>query len=67
MFSGQAGISLHRYLAFIKIQKAFLHVRKGKSLTRAALDAGFDSPSHLAATFKRMFGISFSQFLKSAE
>ena len=67
LFSGQAGISLHRYLAFIKIQKAFMHVRKGKSLTQAALDADFDSPSHLAATFKRMFGISFSQFLKSSE
>ena len=64
LFSSQVGISLHRYLAFIKIQKAFLHVRKGKSLTQAALDAGFDSPSHLVATFKRMFGISFSQFLK---
>ena len=67
LFSSQAGIPLHRYLAFMKIQKAFLHVRRGKNLTQAALDAGFDSPSHLASTFKRMFGISFSQFLKNAE
>lgn len=65
LFSEQAGISLHRYLAFIKIQKAFFHVRNGKNLTEAALDAGFDSSSHLSSTFKRMFGISFSHFLKS--
>lgn len=65
LFTEQAGIPLHRYLAFIKIQKAFAHVRNGNNLTQAALDAGFDSSSHLAATFKRMFGISFSQFLKS--
>lgn len=31
----------------------------------AALTAGFDSPSHLAATCKRMFGISMTDFFKS--
>ena len=65
LFSKQVGISLHRYLAFIKIQKAFMYVRSGRNLTEAALDAGFDSSSHLSSTFKRMFGISFSHFLKS--
>ena len=41
------------------------HFQKYGSITEASMRAGFDSPSHFAATCKRMFGISFSEFIKS--
>ena len=65
LFRQQVGISLRGYLAFMKMKKAYGYVAEGLSLTRAALDAGFDSPSHMAATCRRMFGISLSSFEKS--
>lgn len=67
LFSENVGISLHRYLAFDKMRKGFIHFQKYGSITEASMRAGFDSPSHFAATCKRMFGISFSEFIKSSK
>lgn len=67
LFSENVGISLHRYLAFDKMRKGFIHFQKYGSITEASMRAGFDSPSHFAATCKRMFGISFSDFIKSGK
>ena len=67
LFTQQVGISLHRYLAMEKMRKGYIHFQKSGNISQAALDAGFDSPSHFAATCKRMFGISFSDFTKSME
>jgi AraC-like DNA-binding protein len=65
LFKEQVGISLHRYLALDKMKKGYLSFIKTGSITDAAMYAGFDSPSHFAATCKRMFGISFSEFAGS--
>ena len=65
LFKQNLGISLSRYLAWEKMRKGFIHFRKYGSITDAALMAGFDSPSHFAATCKRMFGLSFSEYTKS--
>lgn len=65
LFSEKVGISLHRYLAMDKMKKGYIHFQKYGNITEAALRAGFDSPSHFASTCKRMFGISFSEFIKS--
>ena len=61
------GISLHRYLAMDKMRKGYIHFQKYGNITEASMRAGFDSPSHFAATCKRMFGISFSEFVKGSE
>ena len=65
LFREQVGISLHRYLALDKMKKGYIYYRKYGNITDAAMRAGFDSPSHFAATCKRMFGISFSEIMKS--
>ena len=38
-------------------------IAAGKSLTAAAMESGFASPSHLADRFKSTFGLSASQLL----
>lgn len=65
LFKAVTGISLSRYLAMEKMRKGYIHFQQYGSITEAAMRAGFDSPSHFAATCKRMFGISFSEFIKS--
>ena len=65
LFKEQVGISLHRYLALDKMKKGYIYYRKYGNITDAAMRAGFDSPSHFASTCKRMFGISFSEIMKS--
>lgn len=67
LFKENAGISLRRYLAFEKMRKGAEYYRKTGNITEASMLAGFDSPSHYAATCKRMFGISFSEFIKSTD
>lgn len=67
LFKENVGISLHRYLAMDKMRKGYIHFQKYGSITEASMRAGFDSPSHFAATCKRMFGISFSEFIKSGK
>ena len=67
LFKENLGISLIRYMSFMKMKKAYEYVCKGENLTEAALHAGFDSPSHMAAVCKRMFGISLSAFMKSQD
>lgn len=67
LFKEQMGISLHRYLALDKMKKGFVYYMECGNITDAAMRAGFDSPSHFAATCKRMFGISFSEFARSIE
>ncbi len=65
LFKEKMGISLHRYIALDKMKKGFLYYMQGQNITDAAMNAGFDSPSHFASTCKRMFGLSFSEFIKS--
>ena len=65
LFKEQMGISLHRYLALDKMKKGYLSFLEYGNITEAAMRAGFDSPSHFAATCKRMFGISFTEFIQS--
>lgn len=65
LFKENIGISLSRYLAWEKMRKGYILFQKYGNITDAAVMAGFDSPSHFAATCKRMFGLSFSDYTKS--
>lgn len=58
LFKQETGMTLASYLAFQKLRKTYQGLREGKSITQAAMDAGFSSPSHCAASCTRMFGIS---------
>lgn len=58
LFKENTGISLSGYILLHKLQKATYLTFKGRSITDAAMAAGFDSPSHLAATSKRLLGMT---------
>ena len=58
LFREQTGMTLHSYLAFEKLRKTWRYMGLGYSITDSCMRAGFASPSHCAATSKRMFGIS---------
>jgi len=65
LFKENAGVALNRYLVLEKMRKAYEYYQAFGNITEACMRAGFDSPSHYAATCKRMFGISFSEVEKS--
>ena len=50
LFKKDIGISLIRYMSFMKMKKAYEYVCKGENLTDAALHAGFDSSSRMPSS-----------------
>ncbi len=67
LFREQIGVSLKSYILFHQLEKAFTALLNGKSITDAALLAGFDSPSHFATTVKNWMGLPVSAYIKDSE
>ena len=67
LFSEQVGITLKNYLTLHQLERAFQDLLAGKRITEAALNAGFDSPSHFASTVKRMMGLPARSTIKDSE
>lgn len=67
LFSEKAGISLKSYLTLHQLQRAFREILQGSSITDAAMNAGFDSPSHFASTVKRLMGMPARATVKDSE
>lgn len=66
LFSNQIGMPLKSYLLWTKLQRAIQSLSSDSSLTRAAHVAGFSDSPHLSRTFKRTFGLSPNDLIKSA-
>ena len=66
LFSEQVGVSLKSYLTLHQLEKAYQEILGGSSITEAAMNAGFDSPSHFAATVKRLMGLPTRKALKDS-
>ena len=66
LFSEQVGISLKSYLTLHQLERAYQDILEGNSITEAAMNAGFDSPSHFAATVKRLMGLPTRRTLKDS-
>ncbi len=66
LFREQTGMPLKSYIQFHQMQKAFLALLNGENITKAAMLANFDTPSHFAAVTKRMMGMPASLFLKDS-
>ena len=49
-----------------KWERAYEYMFERKSITRAALEAGFDSPSHFAAANRRLTGMTANQTFKNS-
>ncbi|MDX1874451.1 helix-turn-helix domain-containing protein [Mycolicibacterium sp. 120266] len=63
LFRQETGSSLRRYRLWSRLIRAGAELAAGHSLTTAAVEAGFASPSHLADRFKTTFGLSATQLL----
>ncbi|GIO44327.1 helix-turn-helix domain-containing protein [Paenibacillus apis] len=66
LFKENTGISLSGYMVLHKLQKATYFIFEGLSITDAAMAAGFDSPSHLAATSKQLLGMTAKDIRKDS-
>lgn len=66
LFKAETGIPLKSYIVLHQVERAFSKLLSGQNITEAALDAGFDSPSHFAATVKRMMGMPASLSTKDS-
>lgn len=58
LFREKTGVAFAGYLVMQKIFYAYMQITEGKSITEAAVAAGFSSPSHFATVNKKMFGIT---------
>jgi len=55
------GITFHAYQRMFRINSAFKKIRNGESVTSVAFDAGYESLSGFADSFKTIFGVSPSK------
>lgn len=67
LFKEQTGVPLKSYITLHQMEQAFIGMFRGESITEAALNAGFDTSSHFAATTKRLMGTSASLSIKDSE
>lgn len=67
LFANQIGVPLKKYIQFHQLEKAFTAILGGKSITDSAMLAGFNSPSHFAATVKKWMGMPVSTSIKDSE
>ncbi|MNC11063.1 Arabinose operon regulatory protein [compost metagenome] len=58
LFKAETGMPLGSYMALHKLESAMQHLLEHGNATEAAMEAGFDSPSHFAATSKKILGMS---------
>ena len=60
-------ITPHRYVLMQRIQRAKQRLEDPRwSVLDAALDSGFENPSHFARTFRRIVGSSPSEYRATA-
>lgn len=58
LFLAETGLSLELWRGRARMQQAVVSLSAGASVTTAALDAGYQSPSAFIAAFKRAFGVT---------
>ncbi|MEW6270378.1 MAG: AraC family transcriptional regulator [Thermodesulfobacteriota bacterium] len=62
LFNATMGLSLRRYVQWLRLRHAVFHMAVGNSITEAAYEAGFADLAHLSRTFRSMFGVPISSF-----
>ncbi len=64
LFAKHAGISLNDYIYSLRIKKANAMMAQGRSITEAALNSGFQSVRTFNNTYKKITGITPSEYRK---
>jgi AraC-like DNA-binding protein len=60
LWKDEVGVSLRRYVLWLRLRHVVACVAMGHSLTMAAHEAGFADSAHLSRTFRSMFGLPLS-------
>ncbi|GAB3736787.1 helix-turn-helix domain-containing protein [Silanimonas algicola] len=63
LFTAAVGMPFRRYRLWRRMARVMARLQAGATLTQAAIDAGFASPSHLATAFRTQFGLAPSALL----
>ena len=58
LFKKTVGMSPHAYLVQMRLERAREFIDGGRSITEAALNAGFSDQSHLTRRFKKRYGLT---------
>ncbi|WP_225913414.1 helix-turn-helix domain-containing protein [Leptospira yasudae] len=66
LFKEEVGIPIRKYVQWLRIKTCVLSLAKGNSLTVASHEAGFADQAHMSRTFREMFGLKPSLFLKNS-
>lgn len=64
LFREQVGMTFAAYLIYQRILSVYTDVIRGKTVTEAAMEAGFSSSAHFADVNRRVFGISIRNISK---
>lgn len=66
VFKSTMGVSLSKYLLWVRVKHAITWIHEGHRFTDAALAAGFSDGSHFSRTLKHTFGVVLRDFLKDS-
>lgn len=67
VFHSEVGIPPHEYQTQVRIAQARKLLRKGRSISQAALETGFFDQSHLSRNFRRIVGVTPGQYLSQSK
>lgn len=62
VFRQQVGVSPHRYICRLRVERAQALIREGVPAAMAASEAGFYDQSHLSRHFKNVCGMTPGQY-----
>lgn len=66
VFRQQVGVSPHRYICRLRVERAQALIREGVPAATAASEAGFYDQSHLSRHFKTFCGMTPGQYVSAA-
>lgn len=66
LFSAVEGVTIEQYVIYLRIEKVKEYLSYGqKTLSEIAFDLGYSNVAHLSAQFKKITGMTPSQFKKN--
>lgn len=66
-FLHDTGMTFGHWRLQARLQTSLTKLARGRSVIEAALDVGYESPSAFAAAFRRLYGVSPSQYFSELE
>jgi AraC-like DNA-binding protein len=67
VFKEETGITVRRYILWLRLMEAVKLIFSGVSYTEAAHETGFADSAHLSRTYKRMTGLTLSGVLSGSK